>query len=106
MPPEEVARELARAVVASGPAEGRIRVFVRGGTADRDEFDAAFVAALLAELPSLDGARIEVLHPPVIRVCSGCGHFFESADRDAICPECGGEPFPAWLEERIAYGLC
>ncbi len=106
MPPEELARELARAIAASGASEGRIRVFVRGGTTDPGEFDAAFVAALLAELPSLHGARVEVLHPPVLRVCSGCGQFFESVEHDADCPYCGGEPFPAWMEERIAYELC
>lgn len=103
MSPEELARALARAVAASGTSEGRIRVFVRGGTGDAAEFDAAFLAALLAEMPSLQGARVEIVHPAVVRVCSDCGHLFESAEHDATCPECGGDPFPAWLEERIEY---
>jgi hypothetical protein len=106
MPAEELARELARAIVAIGTTGGRIRVFVRGGTGDAGEFDAAFVAALLAELPSFERARVEILHPPVLRVCSGCGQFFESVEHDAACPNCGGEPFPSWIEERIAYELC
>lgn len=106
MQPEELARELARAIAASGTSEGRIRVFVRGGTGDPGEFDAAFLDALLAEMPSLQGALVEILHPAVMRVCSGCGHFFESAEHDATCPHCGDDPFPAWIDERIAYELC
>jgi hypothetical protein len=106
MAPEELARELTRAIVASGTSEGRIRVLVRGGTGDAGEFDATFLATLLAEMPSLQGARVEIVHPAVVRVCSVCGHFFESVEHAATCPECGGDPFPAWLEERIAYEFC
>lgn len=106
MTAEELARELARAIAASGTGEGRVRVFVRGGSGDAGEFDAAFLGALLAEMPSLQGARVEILHPAVVRVCSVCGHFFESAEHAAACPECGGAPFPAWLEERIEYEFC
>ena len=106
MTPDELARELTRAIVASGTSEGRIRVLVRGGTGDPGEFDAAFLAALLAEMPSLQGARVEIVHPAVVRVCSDCGHLFESAEHDATCPECGADAFPAWLEERIEYELC
>lgn len=106
MPPEELARELARAIADSGTSEGSIRVFVRGGTGDHRDFDDAFLAALLAEMPSLQAARVEILHPAVVRVCSDCGHFFESAEHAATCPECGGDPLPAWLEERIEYEFC
>ncbi|MBE0608088.1 MAG: hypothetical protein IH609_01780 [Dehalococcoidia bacterium] len=106
MLPDELARELAHAIAASGTSEGRIRVFVRGGTGDHRDFDTAFLAALLAEMPSLQGARVEIVHPAVVRVCSDCGHFFESAEHDATCPECGAGAFPAWLEERIEYELC
>jgi len=87
MTPDELAREFTRAIVASGTSEGHIRVFVRGGTGDPGEFDAAFLAALLAEMPSIQRARVEIVHPAVVRVCSDCGHFFESAEPDATCPQ-------------------
>ncbi|NJD66388.1 MAG: hydrogenase maturation nickel metallochaperone HypA [Chloroflexi bacterium] len=106
MLPEELARALARAIAASGSSEGRLRVFVRGGMGDHRDFDAAFLDALLAAMPSLQAARIEIEHPAVVRICSDCGRFFESAEHDATCPDCGAGAFPAWLEERIEYEFC
>lgn len=106
MTPEELARAVAEALQEAGPPEGRIRILVRGGTCDPGEFDAAFLAALDEAAAWLDAERVEVVHPPVVRVCGDCGAFFEAADCTATCPRCGGEPFSAWLEERIAFEVC
>jgi len=105
MEPDELARALANTIASGGPSHGHIRILVRGGRRDRAEFDAAFLEALAEAAPWARTARVEIVHPPVTRVCSECGHLFESAEPDPPCPDCGGEPFEAWLEERIAYEI-
>lgn len=105
MEPDELARALANTIASGGPSHGHIRILVRGGRRDRAEFDAAFLEALAEAAPWARSAQVEIVHPPVMRVCSECGHLFESAEPDPACPDCGGEPFEAWLEERIAYEI-
>ena len=105
MEPDELARTLANTIASGGPSQGHIRILVRGGKRDRAEFDAAFLDALAEAAPWAQAAQVEIIHPPVTRVCSECGHLFESAEPDPACPDCGGEPFEAWLEERISYEI-
>lgn len=79
---------------------GRPRLVVRGGHDEPMEFDAALRLHLSLEDPEL-GHGLEIIHLPVLRLCSGCGAQFSAVPPIAACPTCGSPALPSTTGEQI-----
>jgi hypothetical protein len=80
---------------------GRPRLVVRGGHHDPADFDASLRLHLALVAPELARAPLEIVHLPMIRLCSGCGRTFSAAHPLAACPACGSAPLPSTMPEDI-----
>jgi len=111
---------LARAIVkalrnrAVAPARGTgtstdtgtgVRVLVTGGHHPVAEFDNALRFHLASEAPELDLARLELIHLPAGRLCTGCGRTYEATDPGESCPTCGGASLPLIEREQVEIEL-
>jgi Zn finger protein HypA/HybF involved in hydrogenase expression len=70
-----------------------------------EEFDSALRFHLASEAPELDPARLEVVHLPAGRLCTGCGRSYEAADPGEPCPTCGGASLPLIEREQVEIEL-
>jgi len=80
---------------------GHPRLLVRGAHHEPIDFDAAVRLHLAVVAPDLDGERLEIVHLPVVRLCSGCGRRFMAGQADASCPTCGSIALPRATAEEI-----
>ena len=80
---------------------GYPRLLVKGAHHEPIDFDAAVRLHLAVVAPDLDGERLEIVHLPVARLCSGCGRRFMVGGPGAACPECGGAALPGATDEEI-----
>ena len=80
---------------------GRPRLFVRGGHHEASDFDAAVRLHLAVVAPDLDVEALEIVHLPVLRLCSGCGRQFMAEAPGSACPECGAAALPGGPDEEI-----
>lgn len=67
-----------------------IRLTVYGGHTAATAFDDALLLHLAMQLPSVDSARISIVHAPRRATCLGCGASFETTapDGEISCPTC------------------
>lgn len=100
---------LARAVVArlrDGGFELRdVRLLVRGGHHEPEDFDAAMRAHLSGELSGEDSSGLQIVHVPFGHLCLACGRSFDAAALDESCPGCGGDALPSILDEQVEIEL-
>jgi len=82
-----------------------VRVLVTGGHHPIAEFDNALRFHLASEAPELDLARLELIHLPAGRLCTGCGRTYEATDPGESCPTCGGASLPLIEREQVEIEL-
>jgi Zn finger protein HypA/HybF involved in hydrogenase expression len=105
-----LARAIAKALRngAAAPATGTsagVRVLVTGGHHPIAEFDNALRFHLACEAPELDLARLELIHLPAGRLCTGCGRTYEATDPGESCPTCVGASLPLIEREQVEIEL-
>ena len=105
-----LARAIAKALRnrPAAPAPGTspgVRLLVTGGHHPNEEFDSALRFHLASEAPELDPARLEVIHLPAGRLCTGCGRSYQAADPGESCPTCGGASLPLIEREQVEIEL-
>jgi Zn finger protein HypA/HybF involved in hydrogenase expression len=107
---------LARAIAATLRGQGildstlPVTLVVRDRVGDVVDFDAALRIHLAVVAPSLDQARIEIVHAPVSYLCARCGSPFVASGDEPACPACEGPGIPSsatsgvelrWQEPRM-----
>ena len=80
---------------------GRPRLLVRGGHDEPADFDAALLLHLALAAPEYADGALEVVHLPVVRLCSGCGRPFSATLPVAACPACGSVSLPTATTEEV-----
>jgi len=111
-----LARAIAKALHDRAPTPARstgtstgtgtgVRVLVTGGHHPIAEFDNALRFHLASEAPELDLARLELIHLPAGRLCTGCGRTYEATDPGESCPTCGGASLPLIEREQVEIEL-
>jgi Zn finger protein HypA/HybF involved in hydrogenase expression len=99
-----LAADVAQAIRDRALSGRRIQLFVTGGHADVDDFDAALRFHLAISDPALDLNEITIEHLPEERACISCGHAFAAIGMLAECPRCGGVGPAPPRPERIEIG--
>jgi Zn finger protein HypA/HybF involved in hydrogenase expression len=102
-----LARGVAEALRARGLRVEQVRLAVRGGHHDPEEFEAELRSYLAAELP---GEARAVASLSVRRLLSGhlcpkCGVEFDSEIVAPGCPACGSDTLPEMATEQVEIEL-
>lgn len=103
-----IVADIVAEIRSAGAAHGdgcRIRLRVHGGAGEPDQFDAALLLHVAIAAPDLDPGRIDIVHEPTVRLCTGCGLPFMATDPHAGCPACGGPGLPTLVEEHVDVEL-
>lgn len=100
-----IANAVAATLRGQSLAGTRVRLHVRGGHSDPDDFDEAFRFHLLAAAPDLADVPIQIVHAPIDRLCVGCGGRFAAIASDVPCPACGGAGLPVDGTEHVEIEL-
>lgn len=95
-----LARAIGEAIRARGWEGLPLEVRVSGGHGDGGAFEAALLAHLECESPSLAGASVRIVRVSCDRVCSRCAGTFRAADASP-CPACGGPALPLREAEQV-----
>ena len=102
-----LASSVAWAISQHGVPGAQIRLFVSGGHADVDAFDASLRVHLAASAPEIDLDAITIEHIAEERPCLACGLPFSAVGALADCPRCDGvgatQPRPERIEIRWAH---
>jgi Zn finger protein HypA/HybF involved in hydrogenase expression len=102
---EVLARSLAKSLRSRGLTLTDVRLTVRGGHRDPNEFEADFRVRLahampdeIKAIPGLEIKRIAFGH-----LCPGCGNEFESIQIAASCPKCHAGSLPEVNDEEVGF---
>ncbi len=98
-----LARGVARVLLERGLRVEQVRLTVRGGRHEPDDFAALLREHLTNLLPEQRAAvaGLEIRRAPFAHLCVACGDGFEAPGIAEACPRCGRESMPAIPEEQI-----
>lgn len=80
-----------------------LRLIIKGGHDDPASFDAALRFHLGFHAPELEMDRLQVVHEPIVRLCSGCGQPFLHADPFGPCPRCAAPALRTGTPEEVEF---